>query len=270
VLAYCHAPALPCSWLIPYEDRALAIRWFWPLHRAHRDVKFFEENREQRKLQPINTSTRRHGFLLHTDPAEATEFHWFIRDSYALIFNRTTQTGLDDSIAHHPWRHVFATSVTGISVKPQSKSSCTFEYYLWESVQSVLSVVHWLSVSSVESVDNIQSSYQGVFHFVPSPPLIFLYHQHENTDFPFKSVKSRWYNKICVNPSNRCHQWSIEYSVESVDILRSYTLNQGYDKYINAPFVHFTTLYLSLSRSISLCAIFVPYLCQQKQAPAPY
>jgi hypothetical protein len=37
--------------------------------------------------------------------------------------------------------------------------------------------------------------------------------------------------KSVIIPSNRCYQWSIEYSVESVDIMRSYTLSQGYDKY---------------------------------------
>ena len=51
-----------------------------------------------------------------------------------LIYNRTTQTSSDDSIAHHPWSHIFATSVAGISVTP-SKSPCTFEYYLCKSVQ---------------------------------------------------------------------------------------------------------------------------------------
>ena len=89
----------------------------------------------------INTIPRKTRILLHADCAESTELHWVIRDSYWLIFNRSTQTGLDDSIAHHPWRHVFATSVAGISVKPQSKSPCAFEYYLWKSIQSVLSVV---------------------------------------------------------------------------------------------------------------------------------
>ena len=37
--------------------------------------------------------------------------------------------------------------------------------------------------------------------------------------------------KSVIISSNRCHQWSIEYSVESVDIMRSYTLSQGYGKY---------------------------------------
>lgn len=65
--------------------------------------------------------------------------------------------------------------------------------------------------------------------------------------------------------SNRCHQWSIEYSVESVDIMRSQTLSQGYGKYIKCALC---TLYLALSRSISLCAIFVPYLCT-RTSPQP-
>ena len=41
--------------------------------------------------------------------------------------------------------------------------------------------------------------------------------------------------------------------------MRSYTLHQGYDKYTNAPFVHFTTLHLALSRYAPfLCRIFEP------------
>ena len=60
--------------------------------------------------------------------------------------------------------------------------------------------------------------------------------------------------KSVIIPSNRCYQWAIEYSVESVDIMRSYTLSQWYDKYINAPSLHFILLYLALSR-------YAPFLC---------
>ena len=67
--------------------------------------------------------------------------------------------------------------------------------------------------------------------------------------------------KSVIISSNPCHQWSIEYSVESVDIMRSQTLSQGYGKYIKCALC---TLYLALSRSISQSAGFVQYLCKQK------
>ena len=70
--------------------------------------------------------------------------------------------------------------------------------------------------------------------------------------------------KSVIISSNPCHQWSIEYSVESVDIMRSQTLSQGYGKYIKCALC---TLYLALSRSILLCAIFVPYLCTRNKTP---
>ena len=43
MLTYCHAPAHPCSRMIPSEDRALTIGGFSAQHRAQRDVKFFIE-----------------------------------------------------------------------------------------------------------------------------------------------------------------------------------------------------------------------------------
>lgn len=80
------------------------------------------------------------------------------------------------------------------------------------------------------------------------------------------------YKYPCISvkiPSNLRHQWSIEYSAESVDIMRSYTLSQGYDKYEKAPSLHLILLYLSLSCSNSLCAIFVPYLCTRNKPHTP-
>ena len=72
-----------------------------------------------------------------------------------------------------------------------------------------------------------------------------------------------------IIPSNLCYQWAIEYSVESVDIMRSYTLSQGYDKYIKCALC---ALYHALSLAISLylamrhfCAVSL----HQRNAPSP-
>ena len=104
-------------------------------------------------------------------------------------------------------------------------------------------------------------------HFVP--PSINLSisstREHGDTDFPFKSVLSRWYKKICDSPVQ---------SVSSV-VHWIFCWIRWYNEVLNSkPRVRqirknaLAALYLALSRSISLCAIFVPYLCT-RNAPLP-
>ena len=139
----------------------------------------------------------------------------------------------------------------------------------WNLIKSTES-----SVSSVESVENKR------------PPLIFspFNHQPDSTetrrirDFGrfvfFGWILFHLFNlvdikKSVIIPSNLCYQWPIEFSVESVDIMRSYTLSQGYDKYIKCALC---ALYHALSLAISLylamrhfCAVSL----HQRNAPSP-
>ena len=75
--------------------------------------------------------------------------------------------------------------------------------------------------------------------------------------------------KSVIIPSNQCYQWAIEYSVESVDIMRFYTLSQGYDKYIKCALC---VLYHALSLAISLY-LAIRHFCavslHQRNAPSP-